>query len=62
MKKSFTNTDGSDKSTDFDLSSFSKVGSNVSIIKTSGSTNKKGFNASLKANSITKFIVEGIEE
>ena len=71
-----TNTDGSDKSTDFDLSAFSKVGSSVSVIRTSGSmsngehwaeleplsTNGKGFNASLKANSITTFIVEGVEE
>ena len=71
-----TNTDGSDKSTDFDLSAFSKVGNTVSVIRTSGSmsngehwaeleplsTNGKGFNASLKANSITTFIVEGVEE
>ena len=70
------NTGGSDKSTDFDLSTFSKVGSTVSVIRTSGSmsngehwaelppisTNGKVFNASLKANSITTFIVEGVEE
>ena len=71
-----TNTGGSDKSTDFDLSSFSKVGKSVSVIRTSGSisngehwaelqplsTNGKIFTASLKANSITTFIVEGVEE
>ena len=71
-----TNTDGSDKSTEFNLSTFSKVGSKVSVIRTSGSmssgehwkelsplsTNGKVFNASLKANSVTTFIVEGVEE
>ena len=71
-----TNTDGSDKSTEFNLSTFSKVGSKVSVIRTSGSmssgehwaelsplsTNGKVFNASLRANSVTTFIVEGVEE
>ena len=70
------NTDGSDKSTDFDLSSFSKIGSRVDVIRTSGSmsngehwaeldpltTKGKIFSASLKAYSITTFIVQGVEE
>ena len=71
-----TNTAGNEKSTEFNLSAFSTVGSKVSVIRTSGSmsngehwkeleplsTNGKGFTASLKANSITTFIVEGVEE
>ena len=71
-----TNTAGNDKSVDFDLSSFSKVGNNVRVIRTSGSvsTGEKwaelepiipsgnGFNAKLKANSVTTYIVEGVEE
>ena len=70
-----TNTAGSDKNTYFDLSSFSKVGSRVSVIRTSGSvstgekwaelepisTSGKSFTTSLKANSITTYIVEGVE-
>ena len=71
-----TNTAGIEKSVDFDLSSFSAVGKNVSVIRTSGSvsngekwaqlspisTNGKGFNAKLKANSVATFIIEGVEE
>lgn len=71
-----TNTAGNEKSVDFDLSSFTAVGKNVSVIRTSGSvsngekwaqlspisTNGKKFNAKLKANSVTTFIVEGVEE
>ena len=71
-----TNTDGSDKSVDFNLSSFSKIGSLVNVIRTSGSvskgekwaelepisTNGKGFSAKLKANSVTTYIIEDVEE
>ena len=70
-----TNTAGSDKTIDFNLSSFSAVGSNVNVIRTSGSvstgekwaeldpltTYGKGFNAILKANSVTTYIVDGVE-
>ena len=70
-----TNTAGSDKTADFKLNSFSKVGNNVKVIRTSGSVNTgekwaeleplttygKGFNAVLKANSITTYIVEDVE-
>jgi len=70
-----TNTAGSDKSTDFNLSSFSKVGNKVNVIRTSGSvstgekwaeldpitTSGKGFKAVLKSNSITTYIVEDVE-
>ena len=70
-----TNTAGSDKSTDFNLSSFSKVGNKVNVIRTSGSvstgekwaeldlitTSGKGFKAVLKSNSITTYVVEDIE-
>ena len=70
-----TNNDGSDKSVDFDLSSFSKIGSKVDVVRTSGSnsdgekwaelepisTNGKNFSCILKANSITTYIVEGVE-
>ena len=65
-----TNTASSNSSTTFDLSSFSKVGISVSIIRTSGSvstgekwaelepisTSGKSFTASLKANSINNFL------
>ena len=70
-----TNTGGSDKSTDFNLSSFSKVGNKVNVIRTSGSvstgekwaeldpitTSGKAFKAVLKSNSITTYIVEDVE-
>ena len=70
-----TNTNGSDKSVDFNLESFSKVGTNVKVIRTSGNvsdgekwaeldpinTYGKGFIATLKANSVTTFVVEGVE-
>ena len=70
-----TNTDGTDKNVGFNLFSFSKVGNTVKVIRTSGSssngekwaeldpisTNVKGFNAVLKANSITIYIVDGVE-
>ncbi|ORX86613.1 glycoside hydrolase, partial [Anaeromyces robustus] len=64
-----TNTAGSNKIVDFDLSTFTSVGYNVRVIRTSGSMSNgehwaeltplipygKGFNAELKANSITTF-------
>ena len=70
-----TNIKGNDLSVDFNLESFSKVGNKVNIIRTSGSvsdgekwaelepidTYGKGFNAILKANSVTTYIVEGVE-
>ena len=70
-----TNTKGNDLSVDFNLESFSKVGSKVKVIRTSGSvftgekwaelepidTYGKGFNAVLKSNSVTTYIVEGVE-
>lgn len=70
-----TNTSAKDKVYDFDLSQFSAVGSNVQVIRTSGdmetgekwaqlapvTTYGKGFEATLKANSITTYIVEGVE-
>ena len=65
-----------DKSIYFDLSTFSTIGSNIKVIRTSGSvsdgekwaelepipTNGKGFSASLKSNSITTYIIDGVEE
>ena len=70
-----TNTAGSDKTADFRLTSFSKVGNNVKVIRTSGSVSNgekwaeldplttygKGFNSILKANSITTYIVDDVE-
>ena len=70
-----TNTAKSDKTADFNLSSFSKVGNNVKVIRTSGSVSNgekwaeldpittygKGFYATLKANSITTYIVDEVE-
>ena len=70
-----TNTNGDDKSVDFNLESFSAVGSKVQVIRTSGSVSNgekwaeldpidtygKGFIATLKANSVTTYIVEGVE-
>jgi O-glycosyl hydrolase len=70
-----TNTAGSNKTVDFDLSDFQSVGYNVKVIRTSGTMQNgehwaelpslvpygKGFNAELKANSITTFIVEDVE-
>ena len=69
------NTAGSDKSTDFDLSSFSRVGNKARVIRTSGTvstgekwaeldpitTSGKGFKATLKSNSITTYIVDDVE-
>ena len=69
------NTNGSQKSVYFNLESFSAVGSKVKVIRTSGSvstgerwaqlddisTSGKGFTANLKANSVTTFIVQGVE-
>jgi O-glycosyl hydrolase len=69
------NTKGSEKSVDFNLESFSAVGSKVKVIRTSGSVSSgekwaelddvitygKGFIANLKANSVTTYIVEGVE-
>ena len=70
-----TNTYGTDKKVDFNLESFTSVGNSVKVIRTSGSvssgekwaelepisTSGKGFNATLKANSVTTYIVEGVE-
>ena len=70
-----TNTYGTDKNVDFNLESFISVGNSVKVIRTSGSvssgekwaelepisTSGKGFNATLKANSVTTYIVEGVE-
>ncbi len=70
-----TNTYGTDKNVDFNLESFTSVGNSVKVIRTSGSvssgekwaelepisTSGKGFNATLKANSVTTYIVEGVE-
>ena len=69
------NTSASEKSVEFNLESFSSVGSSVKVIRTSGTvsdgekwaelepitTEGKGFTASLKANSVTTYIVEGVE-
>jgi len=69
------NTKGNDITVDFDLKSFSKIGSKANVIRTSGSvssgekwaelepidTYENGFNAVLKANSVTTYIVEGVE-
>ena len=71
-----TNTSASDKNIDFNLTNFSKVGSKVNIIKTSGSVSNgekwaqlqpikasnKVFNAKVKANSVTTYIIESVEE
>ena len=68
------NTAGSNKTVDYNLESFSSVGYNVKVIRTSGSMADGehwtelppivpyglGFNAELKANSITTFIVEDV--
>ncbi|ORX61101.1 hypothetical protein BCR36DRAFT_579160 [Piromyces finnis] len=70
-----TNTAGSTKTIDYDLSDFHSVGYKVRVIRTSGSIQNgehwaelepivpygKGFNAELKANSVTTFIVEDVE-
>ena len=69
------NTSASEKSVEFNLESFSSIGSSVKVIRTSGTvsdgekwaelepitTEGKGFTASLKANSVTTYIVEGVE-
>ena len=69
------NTEETEKSVDFNLETFSAVGAKVKVIRTSGSvsdgekwaelddiaTNGKGFIANLKENSVTTFIVEGVE-
>ena len=71
-----TNTNGSNKTLDVNLSDFSKVGNVVRVIRTSGGVSNgeswkeldnietygKGFNAELLANSITTYIVEGVEK
>ena len=71
-----TNTAGTDKTVDFNLSNFSKVGKNVRVIRTSGSVSNgekwaelepivpygMGFNAVLKSNSVTTYIVDDVEE
>ena len=71
-----TNTNASNKTIDVDLSDFSYVGNVVKVIRTSGGisngeswkeldnieTYGKGFNAELLANSITTYIVEGVEK
>ena len=69
------NTSNKEKNVTFNLESFSKVGSSVKVIRTSGkvsdgekwaeldplSTEGNGFNATLKENSVTTFIVQGVE-
>ena len=69
------NTAGSEKTVDVNLTSFSQVGNKVSVIRTSGSVSTgekwaeldpitpygKGFNAVLKPNSVTTYIVDGVE-
>ena len=71
-----TNTAGTDKTVDFNLSNFSKVGKNVRVIRTSGSVSNgekwaelepivpygMGFYAVLKSNSVTTYIVDDVEE
>ncbi len=68
------NTEAEDIVCDFDLSMFSEVGTTVQAVRTSGdmkdgenweelellTTYGKGFTATLKANSITTYIVEGV--
>jgi hypothetical protein len=70
-----TNTSSSDLDYDFDLSQFSAIGDHVSVVRTSGSladgekwarlspitTHNSGFYATLKANSVTTYIVQGVE-
>jgi len=69
-----TNTAGTNKTVDFNLDNFASVGYNVRVIRTSGSMRDGehwaelpplvpyglGFNAELKANSVTTFIVEDV--
>jgi len=71
-----TNKEASNRTIDVDLSDFSKVGYKVRVIRTSGSVNNgekwaeltpivpygKGFNAELKAYSVTTFIVFDVEK
>lgn len=69
------NTAGSNTETVFDLSQFSRVGSSVQVVRTSGSTmengenwaelapltaSRDGFRASLLANSVTTFIIDDV--
>ena len=68
------NTEAKDKTANIDLSQFEKLGSRVSVVRTSGSTKKgeqwaelddiyaydSGFVAELKANSITTYIMKGV--
>jgi O-glycosyl hydrolase len=70
-----TNTANTTKTVDFNLSEFTSVGYNIRVIRTSGSVSNgekwaelkplipygKGFNADLKGNSITTFIVDDVE-
>ena len=70
------NTQGSSQNYNFDLSGFKTVGNSVKVVRTSGSNNggehwaeldplyvnSKSFNASLKANSVTTFIIENVTE
>ena len=70
------NTEAEDVTCDFDLSLFSEVGATVKAVRTSGdmatgenwkeleplTTYGKGFTATLKANSITTYIVEGVTD
>jgi O-glycosyl hydrolase/predicted RNase H-like HicB family nuclease len=70
-----TNTSNANKTVDFNLTSFKSVGYNVRVIRTSGSINNGehwaelpplvpyglGFNAELKGNSVTTFIVDDVE-
>lgn len=69
------NTAGSDKTVNIDLSQFNAIGTSASVIRTSGtikdgeqwaelkdiSTYETGLVAELKANSVTTYIIEGVE-
>ena len=69
------NLEGKEKNVDFNLKSFSSVGTSVKVIRTSGTVSSgekwaelspittygKGFIATLKENSVTTFIVDDVE-
>ncbi len=72
LKIVVANTSGSNKTVEYDLSNFKTVGSSVKVIRTSGdmetgenwatldpiSTDGNSFTATLKANSITTFVID----
>ncbi len=69
------NASGTDRTANFDLSQFDKIGTTANVIRTSGSikdgeqwkelddiyTYDTGLVAQLKANSVTTYIIEGVE-